>query len=127
MSMKFTCEEHKQAFIRFLNRMKSRDCYHQAVAYLLALDPILRVHALDVFNFADDCVKLDTALQHGWQTGTSRKSTRLLMNLWNGWCRDSDAEDAPPSAYFAVDEIFCCEYAPFYWEAIKLRYPEYCS
>jgi len=27
---------------------------------------------------------------------------------------------------YAVDEIFCCGYAPLFWQAIKIRYPEYC-
>lgn len=125
--MKFKNDQHRQAFAGFLDLMRSQDCYHRAVAYLLALDETVGSHASDVFDFADDSIKFDTALHHGWQTGTSRKTTRLLMNLWNGWCREDDAEDAPASPYFAVDEIFCCEYAPFYWEAIRLRYPEYCG
>ena len=120
---KFYDTRHKQDFLDVLRMMKSQDCYHQAVAYLLTLDVAIRAHINDVFDFADDCVKVNTALSHGWQTGTSRKSTRLRMNLWNGHCSDYDEV----SANYAVDEIFCCGYAPYYWEAIKLRYPEYCQ
>lgn len=74
-------------------------------------------------------IKIETALQHGWQTGTSYKTTRLLMNLWNGWRYDSytdDPEENSASADYVVDEIFTCSYAPYYWEAIRLRFPEYC-
>lgn len=27
---------------------------------------------------------------------------------------------------YTVGQIFCCEYAKYFLEAIKLRYPEYC-
>ena len=28
---------------------------------------------------------------------------------------------------YTVEELFCCAYAPFFWQAIQLRYPEYAS
>ena len=28
---------------------------------------------------------------------------------------------------YTVEELFCCGYARYFWEAIKIRYPEYCS
>lgn len=28
--------------------------------------------------------------------------------------------------FSAVEELFCSGYARYFWEAIKLRYPEYC-
>ena len=27
---------------------------------------------------------------------------------------------------YTVEELFCSGYARYFWEAIKLRYPEYC-
>ena len=27
---------------------------------------------------------------------------------------------------YSVSDIFCCSYAMYFWEGIKLRYPEYC-
>ena len=128
LPVRFRDVQHKEDYLRLLDQMKSADCYHQAVAYLLALDEVVVDHVNDVFDFAQDIIKFETALHHGWQTGTSYKTTRLIMNLWNGWSRDFDGEgEAFPSAGFAVDNIFCCSYAPYYWEAIKLRYPEYCN
>ena len=38
-----------------------------------------------------------------------------------GWCDEEDRRLVTPV------EIFCCELAPYYWEAIKLRYPEYAN
>lgn len=126
--LKFRDRTHEKDYRKFLERMKSRDCYHQAAAYLLALDEVLVDHADDVFDFDQDGAHVETALQHGWQTGTSFKTTRLLLNLWNGWCNDfvEDTGEDYASATYAVNEIFTCSYAPYYWEAIKLRFPEYC-
>lgn len=120
--MIFRNEKHKQDYEHFLSQMRKSDCYHNAVAYLLALDVVLIAHVTDVFDFDEDWIKPETALANGWQTSTSRRTTRLLMNLWNGWCCECDDT---PSPNYAVDEIFCCSYAPYYWEAVKLRYPEY--
>lgn len=128
LSVRFRDDQHKADYLRLLGQMKSADCYHQAVAYLLALDEVVVNHVDDVFDFAGDMIKFETALDHGWHTGTSYKTTRLIMNLWNGWNREFDAEgEAFPSVRFAVDNIFSCSYAPYYWEAIKLRFPEYCN
>ncbi len=27
----------------------------------------------------------------------------------------------------SVSDIFCCGYAVYFWQSIKLRYPEYCQ
>ena len=126
--MKFRNAQHKENYRNFLQQMKNQDCYHQAVAYLLALDEVIVNHTEDVFDFTGDSILFEESLHHGWQTGTSRRTTRLLMNLWNGWCSDFDDEgEEYASPAYAVNEIFCCSYAPFYWEAIRLRYPEYCT
>lgn len=112
--------------------MQNKDCYHLSLAYLLTLDKVCKEHIKDIFDLKTDGIKT-TALEKSWQTGTSRKTTRLAFNLWNG-CFDEGKEyydhkdgynKILPSRYFAVDEIFCCEYAPFYYQAICLRYPEY--
>ncbi len=29
--------------------------------------------------------------------------------------------------YYTVEDLFCCGYAPYFWEAVRLRYPEYCN
>lgn len=120
--MLFTDDRHEQEYNRILNKMQYDDVYHKAAAYILSLDTVCREHNSEIFNFDDDSIILE-ALSRGWQTGTSRKSTRLLFNLWNGCTSDETGEDN--SRYYAVDEIFCCNYAPYYWEAVKIRYPEY--
>lgn len=129
----FNGNDHWLNFTDIINQMKKSDVYHMAVAYLLALDTVTRQHVPEIFDFEEDCIKLE-GLDKPWQTGTSRKTTRLAFNLWNGCCSDGQTytdEDGYtrdlPSRHFAVDDIFCCEYAPYYWQALKIRFPESCG
>jgi hypothetical protein len=111
--------------------MKYSDVYHISVAYLLTLDDITRKHFSDVFDIDDDCIKHD-ALKDHWQTSTTLKVTRLAYNLWNGCTDDGDEytdsegyTEPLPSEMYSVDNIFCCSYARYFFEAVKLRFPEY--
>lgn len=118
--MKFRNEEHKQRFLQLLAQMKRQDAYHRSAAYLMALVPMV---ANDVFDFEEDAIKHE-GLYAGWQTGSSRKATRLMFSLWNG-CYQDHAADNPEetSCYYTVDEIFCnYEYAPWFFEAVRIRF-----
>lgn len=129
--IRFMDEEHEERYAKMLGRMgkKSNDPYRKSVAYLAALDPVLYAHIEDVFNFEEGGIRPDNFNQ-GWQTGTSYKTTRLMFNLWNGRCSDGETytdkngeEKELPSPYYAVDEIFSnAAYAPYYFEAVKIRF-----
>ena len=123
MSVVFRNSEHRQNYHDFLAKMRIKDCYHQSLAYLLTLDVVCVKHIDDLFDIQNDRIK-PNALEYAWQTGTSKKTTRLAFNLWNSYCYD-DCDTSVPSTYYSVDYIFCCSYAQYYHEAIKLRYPEY--
>ena len=58
--------------------------------------------------------------QEGWQTGGTRRLTHLAFNLWNGYVEPGEERMSTPY------EMFDCGYAPYFYEAIKLWYPEYC-
>lgn len=135
----FADKKHEDLFFDLFKRMKTKDCYHGQAAYLLSLDTVIQDHINRVFDFKEDVIKPE-CLHEAWQTGTSKKTTRLLFNLWNGTFKDperptdedeepdeeeAEQERARTSMYYAPDEIFSCSYAPYYWQAIKLRYPEY--
>ncbi|MBR1769139.1 MAG: hypothetical protein IJ748_01630 [Bacteroidales bacterium] len=56
----------------------------------------------------------------------------MAFNLYNGYCYDnkiyigSDGYERDlPSEHYSPIHLFACNDAPYYWEAIKLRYPEY--
>lgn len=127
----FADDKHWKSFTAIIAQMQQSDVYHMAVAYLLSLDTVTRQHIKDIFDFSEDCIKLE-GLDKPWQTGTSRKTTRLAFNLWNGCCTDgetyTDEEGYTadlPSGNYSVADIFSCSYAPYYWQAIKIRFPEY--
>ena len=135
----FADKTHEELFFSLFKRMKRKDCYHGAAAYLLGLDTVLRDHINSVFDFDEDVIKPE-CIYDAWQTGTSTKTTRLLFNLWNGTHQDTEPdkdqydedeeEDTEEllnrsSRYYSPEELFCCSYAPFFVQAIQLRYPEY--
>lgn len=127
--MIFYDNKHETVYNDICSRMKYLDCYHRSLAYLLALDTELRKHIEAVYDFKEDVIKRE-GLHKGWQTGTSKKTTRLAFNLWNGCCDDGNTytdkdgyETYLPSGYYAPDEIFSCiAYAPYYWHAIQIRF-----
>lgn len=127
----FKDDEHQRLYEEILSKMKRADSYHSAVAYLLSLDTVLREHIGEVFDFAEDGIKPE-GLNRAFQTGSSRKTTRLAFNLWNGYYTDGETYTDKagyvvdlPSSYYSPEQIFCSSYAPYYWQAIKLRYPNY--
>ena len=60
------------------------------------------------------------ALHEGWQTGGSARLTRLAFNLWNGYVEKGEESLSTPY------EMFDCGHAPYFYEAIRIKYPEYC-
>lgn len=116
--MLFFDNQHREAYNEICGRMKRLDCYHLSMAYLLALDVVLRKHVEAVYNFDEDCIKLE-GLHKGFQTGSSLRTTRLAFNLWNGYCGEGEEQ----SKYYSSAEIFCnSTYAPYYWQAIQIRF-----
>ena len=69
------------------------------------------------------------SLHSEWQTGGSLKVTRLAFQLFTDGTPSAflclDKPDIVECKRYSVSDIFCCGYAPFFVEAIKLRYPEY--
>lgn len=130
-NIKFESAEHKKLFVEFLKKVRHLDSYHMMIAYLFTLDTSCRYHIDDVFDFGGDGIKRDGLLK-AWQTSTSARVTRLAFNLWNSCCSDGTGDVSPdgydlPQAEFLPDEIFCDSLAEFFFEAIKLRYPQYFS
>ena len=65
-----------------------------------------------------------------WQTSGSLKVVRMAFNLYcNGTPSVFDYDDAEEQVdecrRYTVEELFCCAYAPYFWQAVQIRYPEY--
>lgn len=41
------------------------------------------------------------------------------------WDYEDAEEQVNECRQYTVEDIFCCAYAPYFWQAIQIRYPEY--
>lgn len=60
------------------------------------------------------------------------KIVRMAFNLYcNGTPSVLDIEDVElklkECQAYTAEEIFCCCYAQYFWEAVKIRYPHECN
>lgn len=115
MNIPFESKEHQNFFYACLKKAKSLDEYHQALFYTMGISEVTRGTLSRWFDFDADKIK-PTCLEADWQTGSSRRLTRLAFNLWNGY---SDDRTNPY-------DMFDCSCGKYMLEGIKLRYPEYC-
>lgn len=83
-----------------------------------------------IYDFKTGCVKPE-CLHDGWQTSGSMKIVRIAFNLYcDGTLSVFGIEDADGQlqecGYYTVSDLFCCSYARYFWEAVRICYPEYC-
>ena len=117
--IRFASKEHEDFFFSMLKRNRTTDnCYH-AFAYCVGISEMTRDNIHRIFDFDRKCIKPE-GLHEGWQTGGSVRLTRLAFNLWNGYAEKGKERMSTPY------ELFDCGYAPYFFEAIRLKYPEYC-
>lgn len=127
----FKDREHEKFYKSSLAKCRYQDVYHKALIYCLGIDQDTREHVDSIYDFKRGVVKAGFH-RGGWQTSSSRKTVRLAVCLYCGGTPSVyDYEDADERIEecksYTVDELFCCNYARYFWEAIKIRYPEYCN
>lgn len=125
--MKFMDTQHQAFYEDCLNKANRRDdSYHKALFYTLGLTGETRRYINNLYDFKDRSINFDGLFQ-GWQTSTSMQATRMAFNLYNGFTGDTGGEKNDDPAQYSPDNLFCTGLAPFFFEAVKLRYPEYCQ
>lgn len=92
-----------------------KDNYRESLCYLLALNLDCYNHITDLYDFEENCIIPD-AVNSAWQTSSSRRTTDLAFNLFTGSCLWCEGEESR----CAVSEIFNCDYAPYFMEAVKI-------
>ena len=117
--IKFESKEHENFFYTMLSKAGRMDSYHQAFFYVMGISEETRMNIGRMFDFKNDCI-VPEGMYGGWQTSGTVKVCHLAFNLWNGFTEEGKEN------LFTPDELFCCGYAPYFMEGIKLRYPEYC-
>lgn len=126
----FKNEEHENFYNEYLAKCRYQDVYHKALVYCLGISRDTRVNAERIYNFETGLVKVK-CLHEGWQTSGSLKIIRMAYNLYcNGTPSVKESAEAAEQLQecqrYTVEDLFCCSYAKYFWEAIKVRYPEYC-
>ena len=125
----FASKAHEKFYYEKLKEVRYPDVYHKALCYCLGISEDTRRTVYQVYDFKTGCVKTE-CLRQGWQTSGSQRIIRMAFNLYcNGTPSVYDYEETDEMLSecreYTVEEIFCCSYAPYFWQAIRLRYPEY--
>lgn len=127
--MNFVNDEHELFFVNILRKLQEQkkvDVYSASLVYTLGMCEETRINFKNIFDIEKGEINIDSIMAP-WQTDTSAKVTRMAFSLWNNCMYDSeqDAEVKTVSKNYNVGEIFSCSYAPYFYEGIKIRYPEY--
>ena len=126
----FISEAHKAFYYEKLALCRYQDVYHAALCYCLGICHDTRRNVERIYDFKEGLVKPE-CLTEGWQTSGSLPVCRLAFNLY---CNNTPSVDEDTMSgeeclrecrSYTVEDIFCCTYAPYFWEAVKIRYPEY--
>ena len=125
----FKDQEHEIFYRNCLTKCKQQDVYHKALIYCLGISRDTRQNIERIFDFNNGTVK-PKCLREGWITSDSARVVRMAFNLFcNGTPSVRSLEGkakVEECRHYTVEDLFCCEYAVYFWEAIKVRYPEYC-
>ena len=127
----FISESHRSFYCKTLKKVRTQDEYHKALCYCLGINADTRRNVNRIYDFKSGCVKPE-CLQEGWQTSGSARVTRMAFNLYCNGMPSVDDDMSPREQMneckcYSVESLFCCEYAPFFWQAIQIRYPEYAN
>lgn len=127
--MKFIDSKYREFFndkYKELQRLGKTDIYYKSIVYILGICETTRDNFDKIFDLKNGEININS-INGAYQTSTSEKVTRMAFNLWNRCNYDSeeDIEDERVSLKYNPSEIFNCSYAPYFYEGIKIRYPEY--
>ncbi len=125
----FKDKEHEMFYRSCLPKCRQQDVYHKALVYCLGISGDTRRNIERIFDFKRGSVK-PKCLEEGWITSGSARVVRMAFNLFcngtptvHGLKGEARLEEC---RHYTVEDLFCCEYAVYFWEAVKVRYPEYC-
>ncbi len=125
----FISGAHEKFYYEKLKKVRYQDVYHKALVYCLGINDDTRRNVSSIYDFKTGNVKPE-CLNEGWQTSGSMKVVRLAFNLYcnsmpSVFDYDNAEDQVDECKCYTVEEIFCCAYAPYFWQAVRIRYPEY--
>ncbi len=121
---------HRDFFLQCLQKYGSTDVRHMTLFYCLGISPDIRKQIESIYDFHTGKVQTGCLLA-GCFSGSCEKALRLAFSLYMdalpGMDGDMDTEEKlEESRLYAAHNLFDCEYAGYFWQALQLRYPEYC-
>lgn len=127
--MEFIDKEHELFWKEkklLLQEYGTTDSYYRALVYTLGTCKTTRDNFNKIFDIEKAKINIDS-INDPYQTSTSAKVTRMAFSLFNGCNYDSeiDVEKGQVSSNYNVSNIFCCSYAPYFVNALEIKYPEY--
>lgn len=127
---KFIDDKHKAFYEKWLQETHTKgDPEYMSLFYVLALNEITRTHIRDIFDFKEICIKPKGIFDNDWITGSTAKIIRFAYNMYNyNICTDIDHEGEhliDTSGCYTPAALFACSYAPYFIQALKIRYPDY--
>ena len=130
--MIFIDDAHRDFYESEMTALKD-DCHHRALVYTIGICSDTRRNFSAMYDKKERAIISDS-IYAAWQTGSSTKLTRLAFNLFTDRVPTALAyddtgrtvtEDFNECQRYSVSDIFCCSYATYFFEAIRIRYPEY--
>lgn len=122
----FIDDDHRRFYERQAAALTD-DAYHRALIYTLGLCRDTRRRFHELYDAQKRSI-IPAAVREAWQTSGSLRVTRLAFNLFNDGVPSAYQNDMPDfeeCRRYSVSDIFCSEFAPFFFEAVRVRYPEY--
>lgn len=118
MSSIFIDNEHQDFFGKMQSQTGNTDVYHRALFYTIGLSRETRDHYHRIYDVKNREIRPE-CLEEVWQTSTTMRICLLAFNLFNGYVYAENPNASTP------DNLFACEFAPYFAIAIAIRYPEY--
>ncbi len=125
----FISDAHEKFYYEKLKAVRCQDVYHKALIYCLGINNDTRKNIKSIYDFKTGCIKTE-CLRKGWQSSVSLKVVRMAFSLYcnsapSVFDYDDTGEQVDECRQYTVEKLFCCAYAPYFWQAIQIRYPEY--
>lgn len=102
--MKFVNQEHENFFLTNLEKGSGKD--YKALVYTLGISDLCRQHFTELYDINTETICIN-ALTAGWQTGASRRITRLAFHLftWEIPKGENDSDYTVKALFDSLDDL----------------------
>lgn len=125
----FVNDEHERFYYEKLQKVGYRSVRHKAFCYCLGISRETRSHFNQIYHMGTDCINVE-CLHADWQTNESARVVRMSFNLFcsciPSLCLyDESSKQLAECEKYSVEDLFSCNYAPYFWQALQIRFPKY--